>query len=118
MVQNCAYWRLVSNGRGFLAEISVRLPRIFLFSLSTNIVVHSARQAFILANVAMAMNEFGLAAAFVNDRVKAVVQALAFYNVPRSLQERVVDSVQYYWAQHEGVNDEGLLPLLPERWGL
>ena len=75
----------------------------------------TASQAFILANVAMAISAFGFATARVNERIKLVLQALRFYDVHADMQERVVDAVQYYWAQHKGVDDDEVLPLLPDR---
>lgn len=75
-------------------------------------------QAFVLANVAAALEAFDSGSRKLKARLKATTSALRFYDVPPVLQERVIDSVEYYWAQQSGAVDAEVAPLLPDRCGL
>ena len=72
-------------------------------------------QAVVLANVALALATMNSRSAALSERLKKVAAVLRLHGVPASLQRRVADSIEYYWAQRYGVQDRELLTTLPPR---
>jgi hypothetical protein len=68
--------------------------------------------------VASALEAFESGSRKVKARLKAVTASLRFYDVPPDLQARVIDSLEYFWAQQSSNDDSELIPLFPERCAL
>jgi hypothetical protein len=73
-------------------------------------------QAAVLANVALALQALQNRSATLAERLKKMGAVLRFHSVPPALQQRITDSVEYYWSQRYGVQDRELLALLPPRY--
>lgn len=73
-------------------------------------------QAAILANVALIVDGVRSKRAHVNERVKQVTAALTFHDIPATLVQRVVDSIEYYASQHYGAQDREIMEVFPERY--
>ena len=72
-------------------------------------------QAAVLANVALALQSLQVGSSEVAERLKNVSAVLRFHDVPTALQQRVTDSIEYYWSQRYGVQDRSLVNLFPPR---
>ena len=68
-----------------------------------------------LANVALALQALQDRSAALAERLKKMGAVLRFHGVPTSLQQRITDSIEYYWSQRYGMQDRELLELLPPR---
>lgn len=69
------------------------------------IVAWIAMQAAILANVAVAVERLQAKHTQISARIRQVMVALKFHDIPAALTNRVLNSIEYYSSQRYGLQD-------------